>query len=293
MENSPALVRIADETSEEGVESFCEICHREPPQGHHGYSDEIITTDNSGEMIINIQNLGQTFGQVSYDRVYCSYCHKAHNAGFGAIEPNYIPLLVDSSSEICLNCHDLGVSHFMGDPTLASTYQKPEPSLYRDLWPETDLYSRYDGPLGNQVIITCVSCHYLSNPGPEGISVEDRLFAPAGEGVEWEPGYPEDYLCTGCHGESPATVGEGKTHPLVQADGRNYPVLESQLDSGETTVSYTDGGGINCHSCHKAHKADLEGGVYILKMGHGQNTDPKAIRPQVMYEELCLSCHDK
>ena len=294
MENSPTLVPIADAASDEGVKTFCEICHRDPPEDHHGYGDRPIGAGDMSEMLIsNNQNLGQTFGEPSYDRVYCSYCHRAHNAGFGGIEPNFIPLLVDSGSEVCFNCHELGVSHFLGDPTLSSTYTKTEPSLYRDLWPSTGLYSRYGGPVENPSIITCMSCHFLSAPGAEGTSVNYRLYAPGGEEDDWEPGYPEGYLCTGCHGESPATVGEGKTHPLLEADGLSYPVLSSQMESGETPVSYTENGGLNCHSCHRAHRADLEGGVYILKMGDGINTDPKAIHPQVMYTDLCLKCHDK
>jgi len=293
MENSPALVPIADATKDEGVETFCEICHREPPQGHHGYADTIVTAGNMPEMLMtNIQNLGHTFGELSYDRIYCSYCHRAHNAGFGGIESDFIPLLVDSSSEICLNCHGLGVSHFMGDPTLLSTYGKAEPPLYRDLWPETGLHSQYAGSTENPTIIICASCHYLTAAGEEGTNVSYRLLAPAGEDVDWTPGYPEEYLCTGCHGESPATVGSGETHPLVEADGFHYPVIPRPLDFGETPVSYTDYGGLNCHSCHRAHKADLEGGVYILKIGRGTNINPKAIHPQVMTVELCRSCHD-
>jgi predicted CXXCH cytochrome family protein len=292
MENSPALVPIADTTRADGVETFCEICHREPPVGHHGYADTIITSEDMSDMLVsNSVNLGNTFGEISYDKIYCSYCHKAHNAGYGGNEQKFIPLLVDSGFEICLNCHGLGVSHFMGDPTLSSTYGNPEPSLYRDPWPETGLYSKYDGPIENPTIIICESCHYLSSPDSEVTESLYRLLAPADEYAEWEPGYPEDYLCTGCHGESPATMGGGETHPLIEADGINYPIVPSQLESGETQVSYTQNGGLNCHSCHRSHNADLQGGLYILKIGRGSNTNPKAIHPQVMHPALCRSCH--
>ena len=120
-----------------------------------------------------------------------------------------------------------------------------------------------------------------------------RLLAQAGEDIEWIQGYPEDYLCTGCHGESPATVGGGSTHPLMDADATVYPVDESYIQLGETLVTYTHGGSVNCHSCHRAHGAVPAGGVYIMKIIRGDNTDPKAIHPEIDYTRLCLSCHSK
>jgi hypothetical protein len=292
MDNSPALVSIADTTRDEGEQTFCEVCHRDAPEGHHGYADTIITeSDMSSLLMSNYQNLGHTFGTISYSRIYCSYCHKAHNAGYGGIEPNFIPILVDSGNEICRNCHELGVSHFMGDPTLSSTYEKVEPALYRGQWPGTGLYSEYEGPPESPTIITCNSCHYFLTAGPEASNVNYRLLAPAGEDTEWEPGVPEGYLCTGCHGEAPSTVGGGQTHPLLEADGLKYPVTQSYLDSGETLVSYTENERVNCHSCHRAHRADIQGGVYILKMGRGTNTNPQALQPKVDHETMCISCH--
>jgi predicted CXXCH cytochrome family protein len=295
MENSPALVRIDEEIqNNEGVNTFCELCHREPPEGHHGYSsDGFIPPDVAQQMLLNLDDLGVTYGEPTYDRIYCSLCHKAHNAGFSRKEENYIPILVNRGPDICSNCHDLGVSHFMGDPTLPSTYNASDPALYRGIWPESGRSSFYEGEGETPTTITCESCHDLSIPADGSDPVVGRLLAPAGEDAEWTPGFPEDYLCTGCHGESPSTVGEGVTHPLMDADAFRYPIDISYIQAGETMVTYTPYGSVNCHSCHRAHSAVPSGGVYIMKIIRGDNIDPKAIHPQVDYTSLCLSCHPR
>ncbi|MDF1526759.1 MAG: cytochrome c3 family protein [bacterium] len=295
MENSPALVEIDEEIkNSEGVNTFCEICHREPPEGHHGYAANGKVPPNiAQQMLLNLADLGVTYGEPTYDRIYCSLCHKAHNAGYNRKEESFIPLLVDKGTTLCSLCHELGVSHFMGDPTLASTYQSPDPPLYRVIWPGTGLTSYYEGEGDTPTTITCESCHSLSTPSDGSDPVPGYLLAPAAEGTEWAPGYPEDYLCTGCHGESPATVGEGTTHPLMDADALRYPIDPSYIQSGETMVTYTPGGSVNCHSCHRAHGAVPAGGVYIMKMIRGNNVDPKAIQPQIDYTDLCLSCHPR
>ena len=303
MENSPALVEIDDDiTDAEGVKTFCEICHREPPEGHHGFSEDgTLSVEFAQQVLLNIEEFGTTYGEPTYDRMYCSICHKAHNAGYRGKEENYIPILIDENQEICKLCHTLGTSHFMGDSTLSSTYDKPDPPLYRGIWPGTGLTSFYDGEGEIQTTITCESCHYfttrIDSSGAEIIVDNDsdpsRLLAQANEDTEWEPGYPEDYLCTGCHGESPATVGGGVTHPLMGADGTKHPIDPSYLKPGDTLVTYTQGYAVNCHSCHRAHGAAIAGGVYILKMVRGSNTDPYAIQPELNYLELCLTCHQK
>jgi predicted CXXCH cytochrome family protein len=295
MENSPALVRIDDEIKyAEDVNTFCEVCHREPPEGHHGYtSDGFIPPHIAQQMLLNLDSLGITYGEPTYDRIYCSLCHKAHNAGYNRKEESFIPLLVDKGTGICSNCHELGVSHFMGDPTLASTYGDDDPPLYRGIWPESGMASFYEGEGDTPTSITCESCHFLSTPMDGGDPVPGRLLAPADEDAEWIPGYPEDYLCTGCHGETPATVGGGSTHPLMEADSSIYPVDPSYIQLGETMVTYTPGRAVNCHSCHRTHGAVPSGGVYIMKISRGTNIDPKAIQPQINYENLCLSCHPR
>jgi predicted CXXCH cytochrome family protein len=303
MENSPSLVPIADTTSADGVETFCEICHRDPPVGHHGYEGGGFLRPSIVDQLLESQvRMGITYGEILPDKIYCSHCHRAHNAGYGREEENFIPILVESSlGELCDICHGLGVSHFMGDPTLPSTYGKLDPSLKRDPWPWGG-YSIYEeggaegvadeGEEELPTTITCQSCHDLSDP-PEGQEVISyRLLAPAGEHIDWYEDYPEEYLCTGCHGNSPTTIGGGLTHPLMNADSSLYATIKtSHLLSNEHPVTYTENGAVNCHSCHKAHNAALAGGVYILKVGRGDNIDPKAIRPKLEYSDLCDSCH--
>ena len=294
MENSPALVDITDEIENEGVETFCEICHRDPPVGHHGYEEGgFIDPVIAAQMTSNRDQLGHTYGQYSFNRVYCSHCHKAHNAGYAQQEDSFIPILVDQITDLCEICHSMGVSHFLGDSTLPSTYGKSNPPLYRDAWPETGLYSVYEGEGEVQYSVTCLSCHYLSGL-PEGFDAvtNNRLLAPADENTEWAPGYPEDYLCTGCHGINPATESEGHTHPLMEADRSLFPtIFTSHLLVDEVPTTYTDNDGINCHSCHKTHNAIVRGGVYILKAVRGNNIDPKAIHPTIDYTKLCHGCH--
>lgn len=294
MENSPALVRIDEEIQRnEGVNTFCEICHREPPEGHHGYSEDgNIPQDIAQQMLLNLDNLGITYGEPTYDRIYCSFCHKAHNAGYQREEESYIPLLVEKGTEICSYCHNLGVSHFLGDPTLASTYENPTPPLYRGVWPESGRASFYDGEGEVPTTITCESCHTLSIPVEGTDPVPGRLLAPAGEDVEWTPGYPEEYLCTGCHHLDQETFGEGHTHPTMDADWRLYPnIYTDHLLPDEIPVTLTENQLINCHSCHSTHHAVVRGGVYILKVIRGENDIPNAIHPEIDFTPLCHSCH--
>jgi predicted CXXCH cytochrome family protein len=291
IENSPALKRIGDEVLGDGVTTFCETCHREPPEGHHGYAnDGTIPPDIAQQISNNLDNLGQTYGDTAINEIYCSYCHRAHNAGYERREADFIPILVDKGKALCSICHELGVSHFMGDPTLPSTYDLSSPSIKRDPWP-SGASSYYEGEGEFPMEVTCLSCHNLSSSGDHQV-YSSYLLAPADENSEWAPGYAEDYLCTGCHSENPSTEGSGHSHPTMDADSRSYPfIYTGHLQSDEVEATYTDNGAINCHSCHRTHNAVIRGGVYILKVVEGNNTDPKAIRPSIDFTTLCHSCH--
>jgi predicted CXXCH cytochrome family protein len=293
MENSPALIDITEEIMKEGVDTFCEICHREPPEGHHGYADNgDIPPELAQQIARNEENLGRTYGDPSFDRIYCSHCHRAHNAGYSRNEENFIPILVDTPSTLCLSCHSLGVSHFLGDPTLPSTYDDSSPPLYRWPWPLTGLESSYDGDEDIPMTLTCLSCHYLTSPGEDGVDLPSRLLAPADENSVWTTETPEDYLCTGCHMLDNVTFGEAHTHPTMDANRFAFPdIYTDHLLDDELAVTYTDEGRINCHSCHRTHNAVTRGGVYILKVVGGENLDPKAIQPKIDFTDLCHSCH--
>jgi predicted CXXCH cytochrome family protein len=315
MSYSPALVNIYEPLRDDsGITTFCEICHREFPEGHHGvnelsdtYFDEDLVivspqipyVDGTediliGDISINLENLGMTFGTPEPGKIYCSHCHKAHNAGYERNEMEFIPILVSKGQGLCEDCHNLGVSHFLGDPNLPSNYDTQSTTFYRDMWPFTGKRSYYEGDGENPTTVTCYSCHYMksSNEQGGGEPLPYNLLAPAGEYVEWFEDSPEDYLCTGCHGDTPATVGSGRTHPLLTADSSRFPNIQTDhLIPGETPASYTEDLKINCHSCHRAHRATVPGGLYILKAVRGNNTDPKAIRPRIRFETLCYGCH--
>ncbi|MDF1535016.1 MAG: cytochrome c3 family protein [bacterium] len=293
MENSPALIDIPAPVRDGDVDTFCEICHREPPVGHHGYeNDGLLSPEIAQQISSNQESLGKTYGEPLPDRVYCSHCHRAHNAGYGRVEVNFIPILVDMLADICANCHQLGVSHFMGDPTLPSTYDKLDPPLYRGEWPATGMVSAYDGEGDTPTTITCLTCHYLTPlPGTDP-SVPHKLLAPAGPDSEWSDETPEDYLCIGCHGMDAETFGEGHTHPLLEADWLSFPnIYTTHLLPDEYPATYTQNGNMNCHSCHVTHNAITRGGAYIFKVGDGDNIDPKAIHPKIDFTRLCHSCH--
>ena len=107
---------------------------------------------------------------------------------------------------------------------------------------------------------------------------------------EWAVGSPDQYLCSGCHGEQPATVGQGQTHPLMETDGilNNGGVMEL---IAEEPITFTEGKKINCETCHLPHNAPAEGGYYILRIVRSSNRDAKSIHPPVRANELCRKCH--
>jgi predicted CXXCH cytochrome family protein len=295
MAYSPCLAPISASVRDAGkVITFCERCHRTPPVGHHGYRDgNGIAAAGSWKAPVRAGGLGHTYGTVEPGKMYCSICHRAHNAGYGKKEPDYVPILVDRGVGLCEACHEMGVSHFIGDPTLPSTYSKAAPSLKRTPWPATDKTSFYEGEGTAPSGVTCTSCHTMTKPVVPGSDVPDHLLlAPAGGDQEWRSGEADGYLCTGCHGDSPATVGGGITHPLMSAVAERFPLVPNlPLVQGETPATYTQNGRINCHTCHRSHQAALPGGVFILKIVRGENVDPKAIRPLTDYRALCHSCH--
>ncbi len=155
--NSPVLRATTEAT-------FCEECHKTLPLGHHqsgplsNPSGRTLATNASwwfyapdsdwqnGDPSIILEadpasnGYGITFGDPVKNKIYCSSCHRAHNAGNG-VEKKASPSLViaNTASQLCLLCHSkenvafndddmMRASHFIGDPTLESTYAK-EPFL--------------------------------------------------------------------------------------------------------------------------------------------------------------------
>jgi hypothetical protein len=231
----------------------------------------------------------------------CASCHRAHNAGLGRLrESDYVPLLISpaGTGELCERCHPAGnptcgtdpehlATHFIGDPTLESTYQDSEPPLRVESWPGSGLSSAY-GEGGKAVV--CLSCHSFS--AHSLVSGDDgtfrHLLARSGNGQEWEEGGEPAYLCTGCHGNRPVTgvAEKGHTHPLMDAD------VASLGREPTAPLSETASGRMNCESCHRVHNASTKSGRYILEVVRGANTDPLAIHPKIDFTVLCHGCHD-
>lgn len=275
--------------------SFCEECHEGVPSGGRHHPMVVV-----GEGRCMLYLSPPVYGEIR-EKLQCTDCHRAHNAGLGTdLEERYAPLLrSDSLAEgTCLPCHPTDnptcledelsmASHFLGDPSSEETYEDQDPPLREDPWPESGLLS-YNGPEGKMV--TCFSCHTFEEQGI--ISGDDGqtgyLLAKAGNPVEWgddgENTGSDAYLCTGCHGVSPKTKGSGGTHPLMSADitKMNVPL---------PPVSVTPAGRMNCDSCHRSHGAVTGSGYYILEAVTGENVDPLTVHPDIKFDILCNYCH--
>jgi predicted CXXCH cytochrome family protein len=273
--------------------NFCEECHLpELMLTHHPVGQPTVVERRC------LQPPPETvIGQSGFGRTSCYSCHVAHNAGLDRKEADFIPILRYSSREddLCLVCHpadmisclekDKGtVSHFLGDPTLTETYQDPNPPIRTTEWSESNLLSRYGGEKGKKII--CLSCHDFrgSATAKVPLPLPHFLVAKAGNECEWEED-PGVYLCTGCHGYSPATIGSGHSHPLMNASVAKLGQPPSP------PASYTTNGRLNCESCHVSHGAKPAGGYYILEAVTGDNKEPKTIHPRIDYTDLCHLCH--
>jgi len=272
---------------------FCEECHDRSPDYHH--LTGVVPNAACGSQL-PVPPYGTVKG------LLCASCHQAHNAGLGQTrESDFVPLLIApaNSGALCLTCHPAGnptcnpnaeyrASHFIGDPTLDTTFRDKSPPQRREIWPESGLASVYGGDKGQAV--TCLSCHAFRAgalvSGDDGTA--RHLIARAGNRMEWAPDDESQYLCTGCHGARPATAdaNKGHTHPLMNA---NAALLGREP---LPPLTATPSGKVNCDSCHRSHKARTRGGVYILEAVDGESTDPLAIHPLIDFTVLCHGCHD-
>jgi hypothetical protein len=197
----------------------------------------------------------------------------------------------------CVSCHPVAnptcrtdplysASHFLGDPTLPETFDDSEPPLRVDPWPESGLRSSYGGTSGKAIV--CLSCHSFRKgalvSGDDGAA--RNLLARSGNLVEWAPGGEAAYLCTGCHSASPGKGKQGSGHhPLQEADSANLATPP------QPPATVTPSGRVNCDSCHRAHGAHTASGAYMLEIVKGENGDPRAIKPPIIFTPLCHSCH--
>ncbi len=182
IKNSPILRRPVTSAT------FCEECHN-VPFPHHPSGDQTMQLGagvNSSNPRAKTRQpqipadfpAGITYGTPVAGKIYCSSCHKAHNA-------TCTPILATDACgcDICVKCHykfnptwqtddNYKSSHFIGDPTLAvidkvdvngtvfgtqNGYSDQYPPQFADVWPESNLKSLYGGTTGKDV--TCCSCH--------------------------------------------------------------------------------------------------------------------------------------
>ena len=276
----------------ESAGGFCGECHDRTPAEYH-HPTGALSGPCSLRLALGVEGTAR--------QLTCDLCHRAHNAGLGTErEAEFVPLLRTSLADerFCTTCHPADdpacstdplhkASHFLGDPTLPASYGDPEPPLRTDAWPESGLVSRYGGERGKTIV--CLSCHSFKKgvliSGDDGTA--SFLLARAGNGIEWAAGEEGKYLCTGCHSANPGKGNAAKGHhPLMDADVAKLGIPPQPPLTG------TPSGRVNCDSCHRSHNAHTAGGVYMLEIVEGLNTDPKAIKPKITFTPVCHGCHD-
>jgi len=186
--------------------TFCEECHNKPfshhPSGGDTGNGPVIGSSKPHANTRNPQiptdfPAGITYGKPDPGRIYCSSCHRAHNA---TCQPILTIPCPDGACTICTECHPkfnptwqtddkYKATHFLGDPTLSVIdkvdvngnvfgtqpgYYDQYPPINTQVWPESGLKSVYGGGLSGKEI-TCCSCHSF---GVGGITAGDADQSP-------------------------------------------------------------------------------------------------------------------
>jgi predicted CXXCH cytochrome family protein len=214
MKNSPILRPTT------ASQTFCEECHSAPFAHHPSGGSAMGSRINSGKPYSKTRNVtiptdfpaGISYGDAAPGKVYCSTCHRAHNA-------NCQPILVNDcadgdSCSICTTCHpkfnptwqtddNHKATHFMGDPTASIIdkvtvngsvfgtqpgYREQYPPVNTEVWPESRALSKYGGAEGKD--ITCCSCHSFTTGSLVGGDADQ---SPYSDGPLVAPNFqPED-----------------------------------------------------------------------------------------------------
>lgn len=302
-----------------GSDTFCEECHKAENFSHHPTGSTLGGGSiSSGKPHADTRQVqipsdflsdGTTYGKPEEGALYCSSCHRAHNA---KCEPILVTDCTDGGStcDICLECHPkfnptwqtddaFKATHFMGDPSLNEVdlidlvtgepigkqpgYFDQYPPLNFETWPESGLKSIYGGTASGQgtgAEITCCSCHSFD---AGGITAGDADEAPY-EGTILSSGYVESDLTTG----------------LLARAGQFKEWLESdvqQFDIGGNRGSVSKVDKYLCTGCHgltpNTHPdAKGEGFTHPMMEADGSNIKPTAgIRLTYNQHVNCESCH--
>ena len=217
LKNSPILNPPVEQNT------FCEECHSTPFSHHPSGNSAGGSNINSGKPHASSRQVaipsdfpaGITYGSPVSSSLYCSSCHRAHNA---SCKPILVINCADNDAcAICTTCHpkfnptwqtddNWKSTHFMGDPTVAVIdkvtvtgmvfgtqpgYFDQYPPINRDVWPESGLYSRYGGVEGKD--ITCCSCHSF---GVGNLTAGDADQTPY-LGPTLAPGFQQSDLTSG------------------------------------------------------------------------------------------------
>ena len=288
--------------------TFCEECHSKP-FSHHP-TGNLLTGGaiNSGEshaatrepFIPSTFPAGITYGQVTSGWLYCSTCHRAHNAGCS-------PLLVTDCGDggacsICLQCHPkfnptwqtddrYKATHFLGDPTQSvmdhvtitgnvfgtePDYYDQYPPMNREAWPDSGLKSTYGGPNGNT--ITCCSCHSFE---VGNVTAGDADQSPY-TGPILAPGYqPEDLI-------SGLLARAGSYKEWLESDVFRFTV-GGDRGTIQKTTKYL------CTGCHgltpNTHPEGGEGLTHPLMNAEAQNDATPPAKLTFNRHVNCESCH--
>ncbi|MGC2424536.1 MAG: cytochrome c3 family protein [Nitrospirota bacterium] len=244
--------------------TFCESCHS-VPFPHHPVGD--ISGGNllnSGEPHASTRQItipstfpaGITYGKPVNGNLYCSSCHRAHNASCTPI------LVIDCTKgdacDICAMCHpkfnptwqtddNWKGTHFLGDPTASridymdvygnvtpdgqAGYYDQYPPSHIGKWPESGLISEYGGPSGKEM--ECCSCH---NFGVGNITAGNADQSPY-LGPTLAPGFQTQDLVSGLLARA------GSFKEWLPSDVQDY-IIGGDRGSEERTDKYL------CTGCH-------------------------------------------
>jgi len=303
LKNTPILRQPVD------TDTFCESCHNKAFNHHPSGGSGGLSDPNSGKPHARTRQVtisgdfqgGMTYGSPASGELYCSSCHRAHNATCQPI----LTARCDQAGAcgICVQCHpkfnptwqtddNFKSTHFMGDPTLSvmdkvtvngsvfgtqAGYNDQYPPENKDVWPESHEKSIYGG---NGKEITCCSCHSF---GVGGVTAGDADQSPY-LGPILAPGFQPGDLTTGL---------------LARAGS-----FKEWLDSDVTRVDIGGGrGGIEkvdkylCTGCHgltpNTHpEAKGEGLTHPMMNANGSPFTPRDPAKLTFNKHVnCESCH--
>ncbi len=303
LKNSPILNPPVEQ------KTFCEECHSTPFSHHPSGNNSGGSGINSGKPHASSRQVvippgfpaGITYGNPTPSTLYCSSCHRAHNA---SCKPILVINCADNDScSICTTCHqkfnptwqtddNWKSTHFMGDPTASVIdkvtvtgmvfgtqpgYFDQYPPINKDVWPESGLYSRYGGVDGKS--ITCCSCHSFAVGNLTAGDADQTPYL----GPVLAPGFQPSDLTSGLLARA------GSFKEWLESDVFDYTIGGDRGTIRKSTKYL-------CTGCHgntpNSHPSGGEGFTHPLMNANGSNLNPLP-PPKLTYNKHvnCESCH--